>query len=177
MSNFIDLTGAVFGRLLVLQYAGYEKGAQWVCECECGKQVKVRSDHLRYGRVHSCGCFKKEVTGKLAAERKKHGMWNTRLYSVWRGMKQRCSPSASPDNIDKYYQKGIRVCATWRESFEAFRDWALANGYRDDLTIDRLDSDKDYTPDNCRWATYSEQNKNRRRGRMNKHENKNHNPN
>ncbi len=162
MSKYIDLTEMVFGRLKVLRYAGYKKGVYWECECKCGTHVMVRSDHLRCGKIRSCGCLLRDTACELASKREKHGGYKTRLYHTWKGMKQRCSPAASPDNIDKYYRKGIRVCKEWCESFEAFRNWALANGYQDNLTIDRLDSDGDYTPSNCRWATYSEQNKNRR---------------
>jgi hypothetical protein len=162
MANYIDLTGKRFERLTVLEYAGYRGGAMWRCVCDCGNEAIVRSDHLRYGKIKSCGCYKRDVTAKEHGEKiKKHGMWNTRIYSIWRGMKQRCGPSASPDNIDCYYNKGIRVCKEWAESFEAFKDWAFKNGYKDTLSIDRLNENGNYEPSNCRWADAKQQNNNR----------------
>lgn len=90
-------------------------------------------------------------------KRQKHGMSNSRLYRIWKNMKSRCHcPNASKYNL--YGGKGIKVCNEWENSFKCFYEWAMDNGYRDNLTIDRINPDKNYEPNNCRWATYKEQN-------------------
>ena len=162
MGKFIDLTDLSFGRWQVIRYAGYNRGAMWECRCECGTIATVRSDHLRYGKSTSCGCFRAEVTAKETAKKiAKHGMWNTRLYREWVGMKQRCSPSCSEQQYDRYYGRGIRVCEEWENDFSAFKEWALNNGYSDELSIDRIDNDGNYEPSNCRWVGEKEQSNNR----------------
>ena len=162
MGNLIDLEGLQFGRWTVLEYAGHERGVMWRCECTCGTVKNIRSDHLRYGRSTSCGCFRTEITAKETGIKiQKHGMRNTRLYHIWQRMKQRCSPSCPKHEIHNYYDKGIRVCLEWENSFEKFMQWALDNGYTDNLSIDRIDGEKGYEPTNCRWATAKEQINNR----------------
>lgn len=162
MGKFIDLTGQRFGRWTVLEYAGYDNGVKWKCRCECGRVKIVRSDHLRYGKSTSCGCFKGEVTAKETAQKiRKHGMWNTRLYHIWQRMKQRCSPSCPKHEKKRYYERGIRVCEEWEKDFEKFKEWALQNGYADNLSIDRINNDGNYCPENCRWETNKNQSNNR----------------
>lgn len=162
MGKMIDLTGQRFGRWTVIKYAGYKNGVMWRCKCDCGSEKDIRSDHLRYGKSTSCGCFKAEVTAKENGKKiEKHGMWNTRLYHIWQRMKQRCSPSCPKHEIHNYYNKGIRVCSEWEHSFDVFMKWALENGYSESLSIDRIDGTKNYEPGNCRWATAKEQTNNR----------------
>lgn len=165
MKEAIDLTGQKFGRLKVLKKAGGHGDAKWICRCDCGKEVVALGKNLRKGRTRSCGCFKREVTVDFNKRTKAtHGMTKTRLFTIWTGIKQRCTNPHAKD-YPSYGGRGITVCPEW-ENFEAFRDWALANGYRDDLTIDRIDNGGDYSPQNCRWITSAAQQNNTRQNRI-----------
>lgn len=126
----------------------------WFCTCKCGTQRNVRDAEIRRGSSTSCGCYNREICST-------HHETNTRLYEIWHGMKQRCNNPNSKD-ARNYYNRGISICREWSESFEVFRDWALLNGYRDDLSIDRIDVNGDYSPDNCKWSTAKEQCRNTR---------------
>ena len=160
MSKVIDLTGQRFGRLVVLGFDKKSNDRQymWLCRCDCGDVVSVRGYSLRSGNTQSCGCLQKETNIKL---RQTHGMTKTRVYNIWKSMRQRCSiPSTSGY---KYYGgRGIKVCNEWQD-FEPFYKWAISNGYADNLTIDRIDVNGNYEPSNCRWITLKEQQMNTRR--------------
>lgn len=151
-----NLTGKRYGRLIVISRAANRQGkVMWLCKCDCGNTKEIAAPSLVSGRTQSCGCLSKERT-RIACT--KHGGLNTRLYRIWRNMKSRCACSSAAKHFN-YGGKGITVCEEWNE-FSAFREWALSNGYTDNLTIDRKDSSKGYTPENCRWATTKEQNNN-----------------
>lgn len=167
MPSFKDLTGQRNEGVIVVGHYGTKNGRhQWVFRCEyCGKEFISYGSDFTYGRIKSCGCQRRKAASeRMTARNRVHGKRNTRLYTIWTGIKQRCgNPKAHAYEI--YGGRGITVCQEWRDSFEAFYIWAMANGYADNLTIDRKDNDKGYTPDNCRWATMREQQNNRRNNR------------
>lgn len=143
-----DLTGTKFNYLTVVGFS-HRKGAHyyWDCTCQCGNKITTRQDSLKSSKTQSCGCLVAEKNGK-------HLKSHKRIYYIWEGMKSRC---LYPKNASyKYYGgKGIRVCDEWLE-FDNFYDWAIKNGYKKNLSIDRIDSGGDYCPSNCKWVTLSE---------------------
>ncbi len=132
----------------------------YLCKCECGVIKEVRYDGL--GRsTFSCGCLNKEkVKGRLGNATRKHGMTNTKLYAIWRDMRNRCY-NKKVDRYINYGGRGIKVCAEWKGNFEPFMKWATANGYEAGLSIERIDVDGDYEPSNCKWIPYKKQARNK----------------
>jgi hypothetical protein len=149
----VDITGQRFGRLIALEYSHTDNGkkAVWLCKCNCGNICSVRAKDLRSGNTKSCGCYAVDVAKEVNT---KHGASKTRLYNIHSMMKNRCS-NPRDSHWEWYGAKGVTVCKEWQR-FEPFRDWALANGYAENLVIDRKDSSKGYSPDNCQWITQSE---------------------
>lgn len=154
----IDIKGKRFNRLVVLGESNKRKTGHvyWLCQCDCGNIVEVRLDCLKRGHTRSCSCLQKEwITNHSRKINYKHGYTKTRLFKTWQGMKNRCCNRSTP--VYKYYgAKGIEVCLEWEKEFIKFKDWALQNGYRDNLVIDRISHKGNYEPNNCRWVTKSE---------------------
>lgn len=169
-----DIIGLRFGRLTAMEYIGKDKyGNRKVrCVCDCGNEITCRAASLTAGASQSCGCArlcignrKKQGTEKLEkSPKRKNAKKPDRLYRIWVAMKQRCY---NPNHrAYKYYgARGITVCDKWKNGSKVFKEWALANGYKENLTIDRIDIDGNYEPSNCRWITQAEQNNNRCFGR------------
>lgn len=149
--RLIDLTGQRFGKLVVIsRESKYNRNATWRCLCDCGKETVVRGDVLKRGTTQSCGC------GKGL----KHGYFQEPWYSSYKAMMERCYLPSS-GNYKRYGGKGIAVCDEWHD-INKFAEWVESSGYVPGLTIDRMDSSKGYSPDNCRWATKKQQSNNRK---------------
>lgn len=149
MPKFMDLTGRKFGSLTVVSQAEKKYGkTRWNCVCECGKQTCTITNSLTSGRVKSCGCKRKPTTT--------HGKSDTQLYWIWTSMKQRCT---NPKNkrYSRYGARGINVCEAWADNFQSFYNWSMSNGYKIGLSIDRIDNEKGYSPDNCKWVPMTDQ--------------------
>ncbi len=163
--------GLKVGRLTVLYKTDIRSKSsydyKWHCVCECGNEKDIYGAHLRRKNTRSCGCYRKETSYELAKNMdhtvcgRRKIRTRDRLYFIWCGMKSRCR---NPNNCGyKYYGgKGVKVCQEWQD-YNPFRDWSLANGYADNLTIDRINSDGNYEPNNCQWITRAE-NTRRRKG-------------
>lgn len=160
--SFKDLSGCKFGRLTLLRrdFQYPKRGVYWLCKCDCGKLTTVSYANLITKNTLSCGCYGREISKKNFL---KHGKSNTKLYGEWQNMKNRISPHYI--QREDYYDRGINICQEWQKDFLAFSKWALANGYKPDLTLDRMDNNKGYSPNNCRWATVTQQNRNKRNNR------------
>lgn len=155
MGKLIDMTGQKYNRLTVIERAENtaDNHTAWLCKCDCGNMCIVMGKSLRLGHTKSCGCYNKEMRIKLNT---KHGKRYTRLYGIWLNMKNRCN-----NPKDTYYScyggRGINVCEEWSNDFMSFYNWSMDNGYADNLLIDRINVNKGYRPDNCRWTTLKEQ--------------------
>lgn len=154
-----DITGLKFNRLLVLKRVENNKNGQamYLCKCDCGKTIITRGNAVQGGHSKSCGCLQKERVSKTFY---KHGDSFERLYQIWADMNSRCV-----NNHYKYWHRyggrGIKVCDEWKDEYLPFKEWAISNGYKENLTLDRVNNNGNYEPSNCKWVTRKEQANNR----------------
>lgn len=167
MSKRIDITGQRYGRLVPLYRVEDNKYGRsvWMCQCDCGTLKAVAANDIRSGKSRSCGCLERENRLNIKDRSiKTHRMTKTRIYRIWQGAKNRVF-NKKDEHWPGYGGRGITMCEEWASSFECFRDWAFSNGYSENLTLDRIDFDGDYCPENCRWVTSAEQQRNKRNNR------------
>lgn len=152
-----DLSGKTFGKLFVVERDPDKKSRPyWLCKCECGTIVSVKGSSLSGGLTNSCGCLRHTTIHGDSVGGKR-----TRLQRIYHTMISRCT-NINSTGYNNYGGRGISVCHQWLNSYMDFKQWALANGYVDNLSIDRIDTNGDYEPNNCRWSTKAEQNNNKR---------------
>lgn len=153
--------GSRFGKLTVTDVYRKEmtngRRTFFLVTCDCGTEKEILAQNVKNGSAKSCGCISNELKARANY---RHGLHKTRIYQTYTDMKQRC---LNPNNsrFHRYGGRGIAICAEWLDSFTNFYEWAMENGYTDKLTIERVDNDGNYCPDNCKWATMAEQLKNR----------------
>lgn len=157
-----DLSGKRFGKLVVKERAtNKSKQTRWLCLCDCGCETIVHAAHLKSGHTQSCGCIHSQSVRELMST---HGKSKTKLYKVWRGIIERTT-CPTHHAYKNYGGRGITLCKEWHD-FQPFYEWSMSHGYVEGLSIDRIDCNGNYEPNNCRWATVKEQQNNRRDNRF-----------
>lgn len=164
MRPTVDIAGLRFGRLVAIRrVASVKRNTMWAAQCDCGNITTVTATRIKSGHTRSCGCLKRETASRLnrihGESSAKYGGEHPSLFARWAHMKER----VTNPNCQMYYRyggRGITLCAEWRD-YLVFREWALANGYEKCLTIDRIDNDRGYSPENCRWVDRATQNRNK----------------
>lgn len=165
MGKALELSGKKFGMLTVISLEGSDSKHRrlFLCKCDCGKECIKVGTLMVAGKVRSCGCMAQNNFDQTT-----HGQSKTHLYGVWHTMKSRCN-NPNAQHYKNYGAVGIAVCDEWNEDFLAFHDWAISNGYQEGLTIDRIDVNGNYCPENCRWITQKEQCNNKGNNRYIEH--------
>lgn len=173
MGKVKDLVGKKFGRLTVIEQHGFteknehgSKQAIWYCKCDCGNYCEIPSGTLtRKRNNHSCGCLAKEHLKDMAKGNITHGMSNTGLYRSYKAMMSRCYRKKDI-HYNAYGKRGIVVCKEWKDNSKAFIEWGLSNGWREHLTLERIDVNGNYEPSNCKWIPMKDQYDNKRQNVM-----------
>jgi hypothetical protein len=167
--KFQNLVGQKFGNAIVLKRVANKGGrVAYLCKCDCGNEFVTTALNLKSGDTKSCGCIRAKM---LSSRNERHGKSKTRLYRIWLGIKKRCT-NKNESCYKNYGGRGIKICDEWVNNYPAFETWANANGYNENLTIDRIDVNGNYCPNNCRWITKQEQGYNKRNSRFIEYNNK-----
>lgn len=157
----LDITGKKYKMLIAIEFDHMQgERAYWKFQCDCGNIIVARADAVKFGKIHSCGCYQRKLLDE-GGYTKTHGMTHSIIYDRWQGMIDRCYRKTDKAYYN-YGARGICVCDEWRHVFQNFYDWAMKNGYSDELTLDRIDVNGNYCPENCRFISVKEQCRNKR---------------